>query len=188
MTTPKDRSRHHRITEEAASFMQYTAETIIRELGLVPHPEEGGFFRETYRAEETITHTALPDVYDGHRHHSTAIYYLLTPETFSHLHRLNSDEVFHFYMGDPCEMLQLHPDGRAETVVLGHDILSGQHPQVLVPKGVWQGMRLLPGGTYGLMGCTVAPGFEFVDYEHADRAELLRQYPEAETGIIRLTK
>lgn len=168
--------------------MQYSAETIIRELRLEPHPEEGGFYRETYRSEETTGQDGLPAIYDGPRHHGTAIYYLLTPETFSHLHRLNSDEIFHFYMGDPCEMLQLYPDGTIRTVVLGHDILSGQQPQVTVPRGVWQGMRLLPGGTYGLMGCTVAPGFEFIDYEHADRAELLGKYPEAEDGIIRLTK
>lgn len=164
-----------------------TAQKVIDILNLEPHPEEGGFFVETHRAEETHPAEALPGRYDGARCHATAIYYLLTPQTFSHMHVLQSDEVFHFYMGDPCEMVQLHPDGAGEVVVLGTDLAAGQRPQVRVPRGSWQGMRLLPGGEFGLMGCTVAPGFEFADYAHGARAELVARWPEYAEHITRLT-
>ena len=109
------------------------ARTIIQQLGLQPHPE-GGFFRETYRCEETIPAAALPPRYGKDRNLSTAIYYLLTPDSFSSLHRLQSDEIFHFYAGDPVTMLQLHSDGRSETIVLGQDIAAGQQLQVVVPE------------------------------------------------------
>lgn len=164
-----------------------TADDVIRLLNLEPHPEEGGFFAETYRSAERIHPEHLPGLYDGPRVHGTAIHYLLTPDTFSHIHRLKSDELFHFYLGDPCEMLQLHPDGSAETIILGQDIAAGHKLQVLAPKGVWQGTRLLPGGSFGLLGCTVAPGFEYEDYEHADRTALIQQYPMAQELISLLT-
>lgn len=164
-----------------------SAQEVIDSLGLQPHPEEGGYFIETHRAEEMIEKTNLPERYDGDRCHSTAIYYLLTPETYSHMHKLESDEIFHFYAGDPCEMVQLHPDGSGEVVVLGNDLAAGQRPQVRVPKSSWQGMRLLPGGTFGLMGCTVSPGFEFIDYAHGTRDELISQWPEFKDFIQRLT-
>ncbi|WP_419785987.1 cupin domain-containing protein [Pseudodesulfovibrio sp.] len=165
-----------------------TAQDIIKTLGLTPHPEEGGFFAETYRSAESFCGKILPDRYGDSRHHSTAIYYLLTPETCSHLHRLESDEVFHFYMGDPCEMLRLYPDGSGETVLLGTDLAAGQRPQTMVPRGVWQGMRLLPGGTFALMGCTVAPGFDYRDYTHGSRSKLLEQYPGFAEQIRLLTQ
>jgi len=164
-----------------------TAKDIIDLLGLVPHPKEGGWFLETHRSTESLARDVLPDRYTGDRCHSTAIYYMLTPETYSHMHRLLSDEIFHFYAGDPCEMLRLHPDGTGETVILGNDLMRGEKPQVRVPCASWQGMRLLPGGTFGLMGCTVAPGFEYVDYAHGTRAELVAQYPDFKEQIIRLT-
>src|SRR5437762_7833755 len=106
-----------------------TADELIRHLGLTPHPKEGGFFRETYRSGES----------HGPRSVSTAIYYLLTPTTFSALHRLQSEEVFHFYLGDPIRMLQLDPDGTGRTIVLGPNVLAGQHVQLVVPRGTWQG-------------------------------------------------
>ena len=166
---------------------QLSAQEVIDILKLQPHPEEGGYFIETHRSDEMHDLENLPPRYDSARCHSTAIYYLLTPETYSHMHKLETDEIFHFYAGDPCEMLQLHQDGTSEVVVLGNDLTAGHKPQVLVPCGSWQGMRLLPSGTFGLMGCTVAPGFEFADYSHATRAELLSQHPEHEERIIRLT-
>ncbi len=152
-----------------------TAEQLIARLGLQPHPKEGGFFRETYRAEMR-----------GERAVSTAIYYLLTPHTCSALHRLRSDEVFHFYLGGPVRMLQLLPDGSGRTVVLGSDVLAGQQPQLVVPRGVWQG-SFLESGEFALLGCTVAPGFDYADYEHGQREELLRQYPTFAELIERLT-
>jgi hypothetical protein len=164
-----------------------TAPEIIDRLGLAPHPEEGGWFRETHRSDETLAHEVLPGRYAGPRAFGTAIYYLLTPGTFSHMHRLLSDETFHFYAGGPCEMLQLHPDGSGETLVLGNDILAGQSPQIVVPRRSWQGLRLLPGAQFALMGCTVAPGFEYADYAHGDRADLLARYSGFREEITRLT-
>lgn len=166
------------------------ARRVIELLDLVPHPEEGGFFREIYRAKDSIAAEALPAGYDGPRSLSTAIYYLLTPETFSEMHRLRSDEIFHFYLGDPVEQLQLFPDGSGRKVVLGPDLEHGQILQGVVPAGVWQGARLLPGGAHGwaLVGATVAPGFDFADYEAHGRAELEAAYPVFAEDIARLTR
>ena len=164
-----------------------SSQEVIDILKLQPHPEEGGYFIETYRSGEMHDADTLSARYGGDRCHSTAIYYLLTPQTCSHMHKLETDEIFHFYAGDPCEMLLLHLDGTSEVLLLGNDLAAGQRPQVIVPCGHWQGARLLPGGTFALMGCTVAPGFEFADYAHATRKELLAQYPEQEERIIRLT-
>ncbi len=163
------------------------AAAVIAYLQLQPHPKEGGFFRETYRAAETLSAAQLPARYGGDRCFSTAIYYLLTPDTFSELHRLASDEVFHFYAGAPVRMLHLFPDGHGQEVVLGPDVLAGQQPQVVVPRGVWQGSLLEPGGDFALLGCTVAPGFDYADYEAGDRAILLAQYPQHRGLIERLT-
>ncbi len=164
-----------------------TAEEIIALLKLQPHPREGGFFRETYRADEQLSSSGLAGRYSGDRSVSTAIYYLLTPNTFSAIHRLKSDEVFHFYLGDPVQMLQLHPDGQGKTFIIGNDVMAGQQPQVLAPRGVWQGSCLQPGGSVTLLGCTVAPGFDFDDYEHGDRDMLVKQYPDFSELITRLT-
>ena len=162
-----------------------TAQQLIEYLGLQPHPKEGGYFRETYRSTDRLT--ALPERYPSDRCAGTAIYYLLTPGTFSALHLLHSDEIFHFYAGDPVRMLQLHPDGRGEEVVLGSDVLAGQRPQVVVPRGVWQGSLLESGGDFALLGCTVAPGFEYADYAHGKWEELVARYPGFERQIRRLT-
>lgn len=164
-----------------------TAQDVIDLLGLTPHPEEGGWFLETHRSDEQFAQTILPDRYARGRCHSTAIYYLLTSDTYSHMHRLKTDEIFHFYAGSPCEMVQLHPDGSGETVVLGNDLLAGHRPQVRVPRDSWQGMHLLPGGDFALMGCTVAPGFEFADYAHGKRKALITGYPNFAAHIIQLT-
>ncbi len=164
-----------------------TAEEVIRRLQLQPHPREGGYFRETYRSTLSITSSALPHDYEGDRRASTAIYYLLTPDTVSELHRLPTDEVFHFYAGDPVEMLQLHPDGQGQIIRLGNDLAAGDAPQVLAPGNVWQGSRLAPDGKWALLGCTVAPGFEFADYTSGRRAELAAQFPAHTEMITALT-
>ena len=163
-----------------------TEEEIIALLNLKPHPEEGGYFVETYRSEELLLPGTLPD--RGRRCYGTAIYYLLTPDTFSAVHRLKSDEIFHFYLGDPVEMLQLWPDGSGRILVLGSDLLKGMQPQIVVPKGVWQGTRLLLGGEYALLGTTVAPGFEFADFESGNRNVLIKSFPQFKDLIISLTK
>jgi predicted cupin superfamily sugar epimerase len=164
-----------------------TAQELIEQLRLQPHPREGGFFRETYRAEEQHAAESLPPRYGSPRSASTAIYYLLTPTTFSALHRLATDEVFHLYLGGPVRMLQLLPDGTGREVVIGPDLTRGQSPQVVVPRGVWQGSCLEPGAEFALLGCTVAPGFEYADYETGSRGELLARYPAFADLIVRLT-
>ena len=166
-----------------------TAETIIEQLGLETHPMEGGYFREIYRSSEPLRSDQLPSRYGADRSLSTAIYYLLTPSTFSELHRLQSDEIFHFYLGDPVEQLHLLADGRGRIHRLGSDLATGEVPQLVVPRGVWQGSRLAPGGENGfaLLGTTVAPGFDYADYERGDRSELAASYPNFAELIEALT-
>lgn len=163
------------------------ADDLIKKLDLKPMLREGGFFRETYRGGETVSWNALPLRYKRDKSLATAIYYLLTPDTFSAMHRVASDEVFHFYAGDPVEMLQLHPDGSCSVVTIGNDIDAGHEPQVIVPRGVWQGCRLMAGGHFALMGTTVSPAFDPADYEHGARDALTAEYPECAQMIRELT-
>ena len=150
-----------------------TADEIKKLLNLAPHPCEGGWFIQTWRSEEVIPHNALPPRYPADRHAGTCIYYLLEPGTFSEMHRLASDEIFHFYYGDPIEMLQIAPDGAAKRFVLGSNLAAGQHVQLLVPKHTWQGSRLIAGGSVALIGCSVSPGFDYADYETGTKEALL---------------
>jgi hypothetical protein len=167
------------------------AQEVIAALGLQPHPIEGGFFRETYRSPGSIPSTFLPPGYHDGRARSigTAIYYLLTPNTFSELHRLPTEEVFHFYLGAPVRMLQIFPDGQSRDIIIGSDILAGQQPQVVVPARVWQGSRVEPGGhDFALLGATVTPGFDYADYEQGRRADLIALFPNLEDRIRELTR
>lgn len=164
-----------------------TAAELIVALDLKPLPTEGGYYRETYRCADLLPAAVLPR-HGRDKSAGTAMYYLLTPETFSALHRLPTDEVFHFYAGDPVQMLQLLPDGSGRVVTLGSDVVAGQAPQVVVPRSVWQGSFLTPGGTFALMGTTMAPGFDFTDYEGGDRDKLSAQYPTFADLICRLTQ
>ena len=157
-------------------------------LSLVPLSFEGGCYAETYRSSDMISPECLRGSYSGPRSMSTAIYYLLEPNTFSELHRLASDEIFHFYLGNPVEMLQLWPDGSAKQVLIGTDLESGMVPQVVAPRGVWQGARLVPGGEFALLGCTVSPGFEYADYQSGSRTLLSEAYPEYREEICGLTR
>jgi len=169
-----------------------SAEEVIDLLDLKPLRVEGGFFRETYRSPEEVTTDVLSERYDSSRTagkaFSTAIYYLLTPETFSTLHRLPTDEVYHFYLGDPVIMLQLHRDGSSDLTTLGHELGRGQKVQVVVPHGTWHGSFLEGGGRFVLLGTTMAPGFDFSDYEPGDRASLIMKFPDRSELIERLTK
>jgi len=156
---------------------------IIKTLGLEPHPERG-YFRETYRASASVASSR----HNGSRAASTAIYFLVTadePSTF--LHRLVSDEVFHLYDGGPLEILRLFPDGTWNMAVLGMKLAAGERPQVVVPAGTWFGTVLGAGASHCLVGCTVAPGFEFADFELADGPELAAQYPGAADRIRRMS-
>jgi len=167
-----------------------TVAQLIEHLRLESLAFEGGYFCQTYAAEESMAADALPARYGGPRKLGSAIYYLLTsePDSFSALHRLKTDEIYHFYLGDPVEMLLLHPGGRSERVVLGSDVLGGQHAQFVVPRGVWQGSRLISGGSFALMGTTMAPGFDLADWTEGKRDELIRQYPENAELIRALTR
>jgi predicted cupin superfamily sugar epimerase len=166
-----------------------TADEVKRILGLTPHPKEGGWFVRTYAARESIAPSGLGDGrYPGPRRTSTAIYYLLEPDTFSEMHRLRSDEIFHFYAGDPVEMLQLYPGSEGKIILIGGDLTQAQRPQVPVERGVWQGSRLAPGGSWALLGCTVAPGFEYEDYDSGAREKLIAQWPDFESYIVGLTR
>lgn len=165
-------------------------------LGLRPHPCEGGWFVRTWESEQFVSAACFDDGrYDGARRTSTAIYYLLEPETFSEMHVLESDEIFHHYMGGSVEMLQLFEDGRSQRVVIGKDLEAGERPQVVVRRGVWQGSRLLHSGSgllvqegWALLGCTVSPGFEFVDYTDAGAEELIAKWPDEAEMIRELTR
>ena len=161
--------------------MDPRATDLIERLGLQPHPE-GGWFAETWRARERVRARV------GERSASTAIYYLITPDSFSTLHRVASDEVFHFYLGDPVEMLQFDESGRVERLVLGADLAAGMRPQAVVPAGTWQGSRPVAGGAFALLGATVAPGFEFADFELGERADLMERFPHLTAEIERLTR
>lgn len=159
-----------------------TAHEIRNLLRLEPHPIEGGSFRQTYISAATV------DLPRGRRAYGTAIYYLLETGAFSEMHKLESDEVFHFYLGDPVEMLQLHPDGSSTVITLGPDLAAGQQVQVVVPAGIWQGTRLIGDGTMALMGCTVAPGFDYADYHGGSYAELAAKWPGEKKRIRKLTR
>jgi uncharacterized protein len=161
---------------------------IIRLLHLQPLPREGGWYRETYRSSLQLPANILAPRYSAAHSAGTAIYYLLTPDTFSALHRLPTDEVFHFYLGDPVEMLQLGPTpgDRGRIITLGSDILAGQQVQTVVSAGVWQGSVLRAGGAFALMGTTMAPGFDFADYEAADGDALIAAFPDFAQRITRL--
>src|SRR5580658_375538 len=156
-----------------------TVDQIIQSLNLKPHPE-GGYYRETYRGPSPI-----PGL-KPQRFFSTAIYYLLTPDSVSKMHRLASDEIFHFYLGDPVTWVLLGPDGNAQKMVLGQGLEQGQQVQLVIPAGTWFGGYLNEGGSFALMGTTVAPGFEFDDFVLGGREKLLALFPRAAEEIRRL--
>ena len=135
-------------------------EEIIKKLQLEPLQDEGGYFRRTYADAS-----------------SSAIYYLVTPNDFSALHRLKGNEVFHFYAGNPVDMVQFGSDGVLKKITLGSDFMNGMEPQVVVPAGTWQGTRLHDGGEWALLGTTMAPRFEYEDFELGDRSTLILQFP-----------
>jgi hypothetical protein len=159
-----------------------TAAEIKDLLKLSPHPIEGGHFRRTYTSGHQL------ETPQGVRAAGSAIYYLLEPGMFSEMHVLTSDEMFHFYLGDPVEMLQLLPDGGSAVLTLGPGLAAGQQVQVMVPAGVWQGTRLMGDGKVALLGCTVTPGFNYADYKNARSADLIPKWPGEAERIRALTR
>jgi predicted cupin superfamily sugar epimerase len=165
-----------------------TADEVKQILQLEPLRMEGGFFRETYRSRWMISPDYLPEGMRGMHSIGTAIYFMVTPESFSRLHRVPGSEIFHFYMGDPVTMLQLHPDGRHETLTVGSDLTSGARPQVVVRGNTWMGAKLAPGGKWALLGTTMSPGFAQSDYEGGNREELIGRYSAAADLIRQYTR
>jgi len=162
--------------------MTHTAQTYIEALQMQAHPE-GGFFKETYRSDHIL------DVTRGSRRNvSTGIYFLLEKDNFSAFHRIKSDEMWHFYAGQTLEVLELTTLGELRCTRLGADILRGEVHQYVVRANTWFASRVAAGGAFALVGCTVAPGFDFADFCFADRAALLASYPQHSRVITELTR
>ncbi len=160
-------------------------ENIIKRLKLEPHPE-GGFFKETYRSlEET---DQLDSKYQGKRNFSTCIYFLLTSDTFSAFHRINQDEIWHFYDGSPINLHQISANGSYSNVIIGRDIEKGQQPQFVVQGGNWFAATVINEDDFSLVGCTVSPGFDFRDFELTGRNELTIKFPQHKNIITELTR
>lgn len=158
---------------------------LIKHYQLLPHPE-GGYFMETYRSAEIIPVTALPSRFSGDRSYGTAIYFLLLKDHFSAFHRIQSDECWHFYEGESLHVHVLHSNGNYEHIQLGRNTSQGEVYQAIVPAGAWFASEST--GDYSFVGCTVAPGFEFADFELAFEDGLKAEYPEHNALIQRLCR
>lgn len=164
-----------------------SVEAIISGLNLRPHPE-GGYFRETYRSHHYINEDSLTSKYNGKRNYSTCIYFLLTSDTFSAFHRIQQDEIWHFYSGSPIRLHTISETGTHSEFIIGNDLTNGQVPQLIVPGGYWFGAEVINPNDYSLVGCTVSPGFDFADFELPTRQELVSLFPKNDKIITRLTK
>ena len=158
---------------------------LISQYQLLPHPE-GGYYKETYRSAENIAHTALPEHFAGQRSFSTAIYFLLLKDLFSAFHRIKSDECWHFYEGNSLHVHVLHLNGNYELIRLGRNSAKGEVYQAIVPAGAWFASESM--GEYSFVGCTVAPGFDFADFELATAAKLKADFPDHALLIERLSR
>jgi len=162
-------------------------ESLIKNLQLTPHPE-GGYYKETYRSEGFIPHDCFNNTFNGDRSYSTGIYFLLTSDTFSALHRIKQDEMWHFYDGGPLLVHVITNEGTYYTITLGKDFENGEVPQAVVPAGAWFGASVKNKDDYSFVGCTVSPGFDFEDFELAKEKDLILQYPEHHSIIKALTR
>ena len=160
---------------------------LIESLELLPHPE-GGYYKETYRSEGLIETESLSKDYSGPRYYSTGIYFLLTANVFSAFHKINQDEMWHFYDGHPIELHMITADGQHECVIIGKDLVKGEHLQYVVPGGVWFASRVAKKAEYSLLGCTVSPGFDFNDFVLPSYKELSEKFPRHEAIIKELTR
>ena len=159
-----------------------TAQQLIEGYKLQSHPE-GGYYLETYRSAETIPADALPSRFSGRRSFSTAIYFLLEENQFSAFHRIKGDELWHFYTGIGLHIYVIHPDGRGEVLKLGKDITNGYSFQLIIPAGCWFASRPANENGFSFVGCTVAPGFDFTDFEMAEKEQLMKEYPQHKEWI-----
>jgi len=167
--------------------MHHTVAGLVEKFQLLPHPE-GGYYKENYRSAEMIGHTSLPQRFTGDRNFSTAIYFLLEQGNFSAFHRIQSDECWHFYAGQRLHVHVIHPNGEYELLKLGNNLSNGESFQAMVPAGSWFASETAPGGSFSFVGCTVAPGFDFADFELAKATELVQQFPSMEILIRRLCR
>ncbi|MBL3655205.1 cupin domain-containing protein [Fulvivirga sediminis] len=161
----------------------YSKQHWIDNLGLLPHPE-GGYYKETYRSGLKADFFG----FEGGRSVSTGIYFMLGKGDFSAFHRIKSDEMWHFYDGSALEIHIIHPDGKYEMVKLGRNISDGEVFQYVVPADSWFGSRLGQSGDFALVGCTVAPGFDFKDFDMPSKAHLINKYPDHEKIIRELSR
>lgn len=161
--------------------MTHDAQTYIRTLQMQPHPE-GGYYRETYRSTATLA-TA-----NGERSISTGIYFLLETGNFSAFHRIKSDEMWHFYAGDALEVIEIDGSGTLTVTSIGNAVEEGAVFQYVVKAGNWFASRVKTGGAFALVGCTVAPGFDFADFEMPSRDALLQLFPQHHEVIVALTR
>lgn len=159
---------------------------IIKKLELAPHPE-GGYFKETYRSQGKIEKEYLPDEYGSDRNYATCIYFLLTADTFSAFHKINQDEIWHFYDGSPIELHILSEDGNHSKVIIGNNFSKEHIPQYVVPGGCWFAAKVMDNEAYALVGCTVSPGFDFKDFVLPSRKELIAKFPEHQQLITNFT-
>ncbi|MGY6647319.1 cupin domain-containing protein [Wenyingzhuangia sp. IMCC45574] len=167
--------------------MEKEIQQIIEQLNLLPHPE-GGYFKETYRSTQSIPKASLSKEFSGDRNHSTAIYFLLTSDTFSAFHKINQDEFWHFYKGTTIKLHMISPEGEYSSVLIGNNFNNGEVPQFVVPAQYWFAADVIESNSYALVGCTVAPGFDFDDFVLADRKELSNLFPSHSEIITRLTR
>ena len=161
--------------------------TLVEKYQMLPHPE-GGYYKETYRSEEEIPNEALPARFSGNRNFYTSILFLLEQGNFSAFHKIKSDEIWHFYEGDALEVFEISEKGKLEITLLGRDIENGETFQHAVKAGRWFASRVIDGGTFSLVGCSVSPGFDFQDFELAKRDALIMQFPELRDTILSLTR
>ena len=161
-------------------------EDIIQKLNLLPHPE-GGFYKEVYRSGGIIPQSSISN-FNGNRNYCTSIYFLLTSENFSAFHRIKQDEIWHFYKGSPLFVHVISKDGNYTRHEVGMDLENGQEPQLVVPAGCWFASSVKEENNYSFVGCTVAPGFDFDDFELANRKTLTETYPQHRDIIEKLTR
>lgn len=160
---------------------------IITQYQLKAHPE-GGYYAETYRSSDVIPASCLPEGFTGTRNICTAIFYLLKENDFSALHRIRQDEIWHFYFGGPLRLVMVSPEGWFSEVLLGQNVAAGESVQHMVPAGYWFGARPVAGAAFSFVGCTVAPGFDFEDFELGKRETLLKLFPQHEEIILAYTR
>lgn len=160
---------------------------LVAKLDLQPHPE-GGFYKETYRSDGVIPKQSLGSEFSGDRNYSTGIYFLLTKGNFSAFHKINQDEMWHFYEGDPLRVHMIDESSTYSFQDIGLNLGAGEIPQFTVPAGVWFASEVAEGGNYSLVGCTVSPGFDFDDFELPSRKEMINKFPNHEKIITSLTR